>query len=684
MVSRWATAALAAAAFASRTAALYVNGSVTAPCDSPLYCQGEILKSIELAHPFVDSKTFVDMPTTKPVDEVIAAFNQLTKPLSNNSELNDFLSNYFAPAGGELEEVSVDELATNPTFLNKVNDTVIKEFVNAVIGIWPDLTRKYAGHQSCDGCANSFIPVNHTFVVAGGRFREPYYWDSYWILEGLLRTGGAFTQISKNIIENFLDLVDKIGFVPNGARLYYMNRSQPPVLPLMVKTYVDYTNDTSILASAIPLLIKEHNFWTNNRSVEFTGPDGKTYSLNRFHVDNNQPRPESYREDWITANNQSYYASSGIIYPETAPLNDSQKATLYANLASGAESGSDYGSRWLRTPGDAARDVYFPLRSLNVLESIPVDLNSLLYQNEVIIGNYLAQTNQTSAAQAWADRAKKRSDAMFALMWNSTLWSYFDYNLTSKAQNIYINADGDALASETAGAPAGGQVFFNVAQLWPFWTGAAPAQLKNNPLAVQRAFSRVDALLDSKNGGVPTSNYLTGQQWDQPNVWPPHQHTLMKGLLNTPPTFGVDDPAYVAVQNLSLRIAQRYLDSTFCTWYATGGSTSATPKLQGLGPTAVGTMFEKYADNATNVAGGGGEYSVVEGFGWTNGVLIWAADTFAGKLKRPNCGNITAANVSTGGSKKKRGLGQRAVELDHWDAAWTKKFGKRAALLKDE
>lgn len=47
---------------ASRLAsALYQNGSVTAPCDSPLYCQGEILRAIELAAPFDDSKTYVDL-----------------------------------------------------------------------------------------------------------------------------------------------------------------------------------------------------------------------------------------------------------------------------------------------------------------------------------------------------------------------------------------------------------------------------------------------------------------------------------------------------------------------------------------------------------------------------------------------------------------------------------------------
>ena len=52
---------LAAAAAASTAAALFVNGSVSAPCDSPIYCHGDILQEIELARPFADSKHFVDM-----------------------------------------------------------------------------------------------------------------------------------------------------------------------------------------------------------------------------------------------------------------------------------------------------------------------------------------------------------------------------------------------------------------------------------------------------------------------------------------------------------------------------------------------------------------------------------------------------------------------------------------------
>ncbi|KAH8884538.1 glycoside hydrolase family 37 protein [Thozetella sp. PMI_491] len=654
--------------------ALYINGSVTAPCDSPLYCQGDILKAIELAQPFSDSKTFVDMPTTKPLEDVIAAFQKLSQPLSNNTELNDFLSANFAPAGGELEEVPDAELQTNPTFLSRLNDTVVKEFVTAVINIWPDLTRRYKGPGNCTECANSFIPVNRTFVVAGGRFREPYYWDSFWILQGLLRTGGAFTEISKNIIENFFDLVDKVGFVPNGARVYYLDRSQPPVLSEMVRTYLEYTNDTSIIPRAIEALVKEHNWWTQNRTVSVTGADGATYTLNRYHVENNQPRPESFREDYITANNHSYYASSGIIYPEVKALNDTEKALLYSNLASGAESGWDYGTRYLARPNDAAQDVYFPLRSLNVREIVPLDLNSLLYTTERNIANLLNATGDTVNASAWRAAADRRSKAIHAMLWNETLWSYFDYNLTSGGQNIYIPADKDTTPAEKANAPDGQQVIFHVAQFYPFWTGAATPELRNNPLAVRQAFARIKSLLDTKAGGIPATNLATGQQWDQPNVWPPLMHVLMQGLVNTPATFGVADPSYEAVQTLALRLAQRYLDSTFCTWYATGGSTSETPKLQGLGADAVGIMFEKYADNATNIAGSGGEYTVVEGFGWTNGVLIWAADQFGAQLKRPDCGNITAAHISP----SKRDVRPRAVELHPADARWTKLFGRAA------
>ncbi|KAF4468172.1 Trehalase [Fusarium albosuccineum] len=667
--------AAALAASASAVSALYVNGSIIAPCDSPIYCHGDILEQVELARPFSDSKTFVDMPAIRPLKEIQEAFDKLDKPLRNNSDLGDFLDENFADAGHELEEVPDDELGTDPEFLDKIDDTVIKEFTEKVIDIWPDLTRRYNSDASnCTECPNSFIPINRTFVVAGGRFREPYYWDSYWILEGLLRTGGSFIEIAKNTIENFLDFVEEYGFVPNGARVYYLNRSQPPLLAQMVKIYIQHTNDTDILERALPLLVKEHEFWMTNRTVEVY-INNETFLLNRYDVSNTRPRPESYREDYITANNKSYYSASGDVFPEEEKLSTKQKETLYSNLASGAESGWDYTARWIARPEDAARDNYFPLRYLNTRNMIPVDLNSILYGNEIVIADFYQNQGNSSAADEWREVASNRSYAMTAFLWNETHWSYFDYNLTSKSQYIYVPADKDTESIEKTDAPKGKQVLFSVSQFYPFWLGAAPDYIQRNPYAVLNAYKRVSYYLDNKAGGIPATNFRTSQQWDQPNVWPPLMHILMAGLQNVHPTFGILDPSFVEIRKLATRLGQRYLDSTFCTWYATGGSTSDTPQLKGLSDKDEGIMFEKYADNATNVAGGGGEYEVVEGFGWTNGVLIWAVDTFANKLKRPDCGDIEAADIND-----KRSLS--AVMLHARDARRVKKFGRRKRAEK--
>lgn len=50
-----------AASIWGRVGAVYRNGTDSAPCESTLYCYGQILEEIQLARPFADSKTFVDM-----------------------------------------------------------------------------------------------------------------------------------------------------------------------------------------------------------------------------------------------------------------------------------------------------------------------------------------------------------------------------------------------------------------------------------------------------------------------------------------------------------------------------------------------------------------------------------------------------------------------------------------------
>ena len=220
--------------------------------------------------------------------------------------------------------------------------------------------------------------------------------------------------------------------------------------------------------------------------------------MNSYNVSNTQPRPESYYEDYTTASNSSYYAEDGIIYPENVELNETEKAFVYSNLASGAESGWDYTSRWMSRPRDALGHNYFPLRYLNIVNIVPVELNSILYWNEVTIGKFLNDTGNQTEAEEWAERAQNRSEAIYDLMWNDTLNSFFDYNITSQDQYKFVPTDDDAATIDRQGAPPGHMVYFHVAQFYPFWTGAAPSHLKNNPYAVKTAFERVDKYLDLK------------------------------------------------------------------------------------------------------------------------------------------------------------------------------------------
>jgi alpha,alpha-trehalase len=55
-------------------------------------------------------------------------------------------------------------------------------------------------------------------MMIGGRFKEQYYWDTFWIMEGLLES--QLYDIAKATLENFMDELDEFGFIPNGGRIY--------------------------------------------------------------------------------------------------------------------------------------------------------------------------------------------------------------------------------------------------------------------------------------------------------------------------------------------------------------------------------------------------------------------------------------------------------------------------------
>jgi alpha,alpha-trehalase len=93
-----------------------------------------------------------------------------------------------------------------------------------------------------------------------------------------------------------------------------------------------------------------------------------------------------------------------------------------------------------------------------------------------------------------------------------------------------------------------------------------------------------------KPGGLATTAVATGQQWDLPNGWAPLQWIAVRGLR-----------AY-AEEELARTIAQRWIANVDQVYRASG------------------KLVEKYDVIDLGRPGGGGEYPLQDGFGWTNGV----------------------------------------------------------------
>lgn len=206
----------------------------------------------------------------------------------------------------------------------------------------------------------SIIPVPNPVIVPGGRFLEFYYWDSYWIVRGLLYS--EMHQTVKGMLENFLSIVDSVGHIPNGGRVYYAERSQPPMLIPMIKSYYDFTNDVEFIQNNIALMDKEFGYWLNNHAVEVDG-----HTLYKYGDFSTGPRPESYKEDFDTAAHLS---------------DEAEKENLYSELKAAAESGMDFSSRWYIDENGGNTGT---LDNTKCREIIPVELNAFLYRNAVIL-----------------------------------------------------------------------------------------------------------------------------------------------------------------------------------------------------------------------------------------------------------------------------------------------------------
>ncbi|MBC7510573.1 MAG: alpha,alpha-trehalase TreA [Ferruginibacter sp.] len=419
---------------------------------------GVLFKDIQLQHIFPDGKTFVDCVPKRKVADIMYDYGMLK---SAGFDLKKFVADNF-------------ELPVNPT--SDYSSDAKQDLATHIKTLWSVLKRN--PDKAIEG--SSLLPLPYPYIVPGGRFREIYYWDSYFTMLGLKESNEW--EMVENMINNFAYLINKYGHIPNGNRSYYLSRSQPPYFAMMVNLLAD-KKGPAVYATYQKELQKEYDYWMDKTAATkhvVVMPDGSI--LNRFYDIDDKPRQESYREDFDIATIESK--------GDTAAF--AQKSR---ELRSGAESGWDFSSRWFADGKNIAT-----IATTNI---IPVDLNGLMYNLELTLAKAYKQTGNNTTFKLYIEAAAKRKIAINKYCYNAKQNWYFDYNISAKKQSTEQIIAGVS------------PLFFNI---------AAKKSAAGIAAVVKAKFLKV--------GGLVTTLKNSGQQWDAPNGWAPLQWIAVKGFEN--------------------------------------------------------------------------------------------------------------------------------------------------------
>jgi len=422
---------------------------------------GQLFVDVQMNKIFPDGKTFVDCVPKRNPKDIMYDYGLMRGP---KMDLKKFVEdNFEMPRVPQLNYITQE-----------------KDVVMHIKNLWGVLRRE--PDKVVEG--SSLLPLPYPYIVPGGRFREIYYWDSYFTMLGLRESGEV--EMIENMVKNFAYLIETYGHIPNGNRSYYLSRSQPPFFALMVELLADIKGD-SVYASFLPALEKEYNFWMDGKEKLKPGQAARRVAvlkdgsvLNRYWDDNSTPRQESYRED-----------------VEAAEKSGRVKSEVYRHLRAGAESGIDFSSRWFRDQKN--------ITTIQTADYIPVDLNCLLYKLELVIARAKLVRRDEILANEYRKKAEKRRAAIDKYCWNKTIRYYTDYNFKTAKQSSMVTCAG----------------------MYPFCVfQGKPDYL--SLLARQAAAQVKSKLLQA--GGVTTTANSTGQQWDAPNGWAPLQWMTIWGL----------------------------------------------------------------------------------------------------------------------------------------------------------
>jgi alpha,alpha-trehalase len=441
--------------------------------------------------------------------------------------------------------------------------------------------------------APGLLYLPNLYVVPGGRFNEMYGWDSYFIVLGLEADNRP--ALAKGMVDNFLFEIEHYGAVLNANRTYYLARSQPPFLTSMIRAV--YENPASFPATpagraeahawlerAYTLAEKDYATWT--RPEHRAGTTG----LARYFDYGKGPVPEesddnTYYADairWLVAHpgQGGGFLVKASEHPDAAEMArlketscDVQATAECARTwAEGYRLSRDFylGDRAMRESGFDPSFRFGPFDGATH-HYAPVCLNSLLYRYEKDLAHFAHLLAKPEEAMHWESAAKARNAAIHRYLWRAKEGVFADYD--------FVHARASSYAYVTS--------------LYPLWTGVATRE---------EARLVVDKLsLFERPGGLSTSNFNSGLQWDEPFGWAPTNWIAVAGLE----AMGFREDAR--------RIATKF-NATVDAGFA-----------------ADGTIREKFnvVTGSSNVLVSAGYKSNEIGFGWSNAVYLKMREVMA-------------------------------------------------------
>ena len=496
---------------------------------------GELFERVQMERVFTDSKDFCDAVPKASPQEILARYR--AESPATPEALRAFVEANFIPPPDATFTASAPSAAPAPSTAQPPPPLAAIPLTEHIDLLWNTLTRRADNPPPW----SSLLPLPRPFVVPGGRFREIYYWDSYFTMLGLLASGRR--DLTEDMVTNFAHLLDTYWLIPNGNRTYYLSRSQPPFFFAMVALLSPPAHPEQAYARYLPELRREHAFWMDGEGQVAPGSAARRVVklapgvvLNRYWDNLDLPRDESFRED--------------VLLAKATPR---EPAQFFRDVRAAAESGWDFGSRWFADG-----------HSMSTIETtaiVPVDLNSLLFGLERAIASGCRQSGDSACAREFTERSKARRLAMDRYLWDQARGAYYDYQWQARRRIPRLSA----------------------ATLYPLFTGAAT---ERQAFAV----ARITRHLLLKAAGLVATPLTTGQQWDAPNGWAPLQWVGIAGLR--------------AYANYALA------EAIACRWVANVGRFYREN----------GRLLEKYDVVNPGRPGGGGEYPLQDGFGWTNGV----------------------------------------------------------------